>query len=88
MTYNLPIDAFTALEDAFGDRTKAEKVARVLENAFKDFQKESDSMTELKTKELSTKADLANTKAELLKWMFIFWAGQLVAIAGLIKLIG
>jgi hypothetical protein len=37
---------------------------------------------------LSTKADLASTKAELLKWMFIFWAGQLVAIAGLIKLIG
>ena len=40
---------------------------------------------------LSTKEDMrellkkiADTKADILKWMFIFWIGQLVATAGLL----
>ena len=33
---------------------------------------------------LSTKEDLANTKAEIIKWMFIFWMGQVAVIAGLL----
>ncbi|MEO5356124.1 MAG: hypothetical protein H7844_02365 [Nitrospirae bacterium YQR-1] len=52
------------------------------------------------TKEFATKADLllvearlsgkieaqiADTKAELLKWMFIFWASQIGIIVALIK---
>jgi hypothetical protein len=43
------------------------------------------------TKELATKNDIAatnikiaETKAELIKWMFIFWAGQLAAMFGLL----
>ena len=31
-----------------------------------------------------TKEDLANTKAEMIKWMFIFWVGQLAAMFGLL----
>lgn len=34
----------------------------------------------------ATKVDLANLKAELIKWMFIFWIGQFAAMATLIKL--
>jgi hypothetical protein len=33
---------------------------------------------------LATKEDLANNKAELIKWMFIFWIGQITVIAGLL----
>jgi len=33
---------------------------------------------------LATKEDLANTKAEIIKWMFIFWMGQVAVIAGLL----
>jgi len=33
---------------------------------------------------LATKEDLANTKAEMIKWMFIFWVGQLAAMFGLL----
>jgi hypothetical protein len=32
---------------------------------------------------LATKSELAETKAELIKWMFIFWAGQIVVITGI-----
>ena len=37
-----------------------------------------------------TKAELqkqiAETRADLIKWMFIFWIGQVVAIAGILRL--
>jgi hypothetical protein len=36
------------------------------------------------TKNLATKQELAETKAELIKWMFIFWVGQLAATFGLL----
>lgn len=35
---------------------------------------------------LATKQDLAETKAEVIKWMFIFWIGQVVATFGFILL--
>ena len=31
------------------------------------------------------KTDLAEAKADLIKWMFLFWIGQVVAVFGLIK---
>jgi DNA polymerase II large subunit len=30
------------------------------------------------------KTDLANTRADLIKWMFIFWMGQVVALVGIL----
>ncbi len=38
-------------------------------------------LTELK---LSMKADLSEVKAELLKWMFIFWVGQAGTMLGIL----
>jgi len=35
----------------------------------------------------ATKEDLANMKADIIKWMFIFWVGQLGALVAIIKLI-
>jgi hypothetical protein len=32
------------------------------------------------------KADIASTKAELIKWMFAFWAGQMAVIVALFTL--
>ncbi len=39
-----------------------------------------------KTKILATKADLGETKTEIIKWMFIFWIGQVAATFGFILL--
>jgi hypothetical protein len=33
------------------------------------------------------KADLANAKAELIRWMFVFWVGQVAVTVGLLKLL-
>jgi len=35
---------------------------------------------------LATKDDIANVKAEMIKWMFIFWIGQIAATFGFIIL--
>ena len=34
------------------------------------------------------KADIAHVKADLIKWMFIFWAGMLGSLVGILKLVG
>jgi len=31
----------------------------------------------MQERELATKMDLAEVKADIIKWMFIFWVGQL-----------
>jgi hypothetical protein len=33
-----------------------------------------------------TKAEIINTKAEIIKWMFVFWIGQVAATFGFILL--
>ena len=38
------------------------------------------------SKMLATKEDLANTKTEIIKWMFIFWVGQIAVTFGFILL--
>lgn len=35
------------------------------------------------SKILATKEDVANTKTEIIKWMFIFWIGQVAVTFGL-----
>ncbi len=36
-------------------------------------------------KHLATKADVAELKAELMRWMFIFWVGQMAATIAIVK---
>ena len=36
---------------------------------------------------IATKQDLAETKAEIIKWMFIFLVGQAAAIISIVKLL-
>jgi len=36
---------------------------------------------------VATKEDIANAKAEIIKWMFIFWIGQFASIVGIITAI-
>jgi hypothetical protein len=37
------------------------------------------------TKRLMTKQDGAEVKAEIIKWMFLFWIGQTAATAAIVK---
>lgn len=60
---------------------EARKVIAYFEEA-KD--KEITATVERKIEHLATKEDLANAKAELIKWLFIFLIGQTSVIAGIV----
>ncbi len=57
-------------------KTQAKAVAKAINEAI-----EAD--TERKKEILATKEDLANVKAEMIKWMFIFWISQIGVIGGI-----
>jgi|GEM_PF-973029 len=58
------------------DPTRA--IAESLEIAFRE---QEDDLT----KRLMTKQDGAEIKAEIIKWMFLFWIGQLAATVAIVK---
>ena len=35
---------------------------------------------------LATKTDLANMKADIIKWMFLFWIGQLASLIAILQI--
>ncbi len=43
--------------------------------------------TDLAEVKAELKTNLAEVKAEILKWMFIFWAGQIGALLAILKLV-
>lgn len=62
--------------------TRVEKKFEEKEKIFKD---DIRSLKEYMDKVFATKEDLSNVKADMIKWMFIFWIGQLAAILAIIK---
>ena len=66
------------LEAAQIEPPKARAIAESLEMAFRE---QEDDLT----KRLMTKQDGAEIKAEVIKWMFLFWIGQLAATAAIVK---
>jgi hypothetical protein len=74
----------------------AKDVKTVVQHAFREFgerQKHFEQRLEEKIqvqfeavwKACATKAELAEVKAELIRWMFIFWVGQIAATVALVK---
>jgi len=61
------------------DEKQAEKVIEYIENVNET---EITSHVEQKIENIATKVDLAQTKADLIKWMFIFWITQTLTILG------
>lgn len=83
------IQLFQLLKQRLGEK-EAEALVRFLDSRIRE-------SSEVSTKTLATKEDLANlraelkteiatTKAEIIKWMFIFWIGQIMVTFGFILL--
>lgn len=66
------------LEAAQIEPPKARAIAESLDLAFRE-QKED------LTKRLMTKQDGADIKAEIIKWMFLFWIGQIAVLIAAAK---
>ena len=79
------LQLFRILKERLGEK-EAEALVEFVDAKFKD-------QNESNTKVLATKEDIAvtrtmiaDTKAELIRWMFIFWIGQIAATFGFILL--
>jgi hypothetical protein len=68
------------LEAAQNEPSKARAIAESLELAFRE---QEDDLT----KRLMTKQDGADIKAEIIKWMFLFWIGQSAVLIAAAKLL-
>lgn len=70
------IQLFQLLKAKLGDREAEYLVSYVKSEVKSEFDNKKDV--------LATKEDLANTKAEIIKWMFLFWIGQVAVTVGIV----
>ena len=77
------IRLFELLKAKIGEK-EAEAFIDILEKRVD--KKFEDAKDTLATKEdiANMEIKLANTKAEIIKWMFIFWIGQIAVVAGML----
>ena len=66
------------LEGAKIESGQARAIAESLEIAFRDQEEDL-------TRRLMTKHDGSEMKAEIIKWMFLFWIGQVIFTVGIMK---
>jgi len=77
------------LEAASIEPPKARAIAESIEVPLRE--NESDLTKTLMTKEdgadlrAELRTEMANFKAEIIKWMFLFWIGQMAATAAIVK---
>ncbi len=80
------IQLFQILKQKLGEK-EAEALVEFVDSKLKE--NNESNLKVLATKEdianlrEEMKVEIANTKAELIKWMFIFWIGQLAAFIGI-----
>ena len=69
------ITLFNTLKEKLGEST-AQTVVEGIKSAVKEeFENKKDT--------LATKEDLANVKADIIKWMFVFWIGTTGVLSGI-----
>ena len=71
------IKLFELLKARIGEK-EAEAFVQILENKVDKKFEEAKSV-------LATKEDIANSKADMIKWMFIFWIGQMAVTITVVK---
>lgn len=68
----IEIKAYELFKSKFGEK-EAELFIEYVNSKAKFFEKKDI---------LATKADLSEVKADIIKWMFIFWTGTVITILG------
>lgn len=75
----------TELEKAGASHELSRSVARALELSQRKTATEVETnLKDWMTNRFATKEELGDFRTEILKWMFIFWSSQLLAIAGML----
>ncbi len=69
------IELYELLKSKMGEREAQSLVEYVKSSVKAEYEAKKDT--------LATKEDLANVKADLIKWMFAFWIGSIATLAGI-----
>jgi hypothetical protein len=72
------IELYEILKEKVGEKEAKTLVEYIEAKVEKKFQEKKDI--------LATKEDLANLRADIIKWMFIFWAGQIGALIAILQI--
>ena len=75
------VKILSILEAASIDPPKARAIAESLEVAMREQEEDL-------SKRLMTKQDGSELKAVIIKWMFLFWIGQIAVTTAIFKLLG
>lgn len=70
------IEMYNILKGKLGENEAKSLTEYVESKVERTFEKEKDV--------LATKEDLANVKSDIIKWMFIFWIGQIAVTLGIV----
>jgi hypothetical protein len=69
------LQLFQIIKQKLGD-SEAEALVTFVDAKIKD-------ANEQNLKVLATKEDIANSRADMIKWMFIFWLGSISVLSGI-----
>ncbi|WP_420265871.1 hypothetical protein [Candidatus Magnetominusculus dajiuhuensis] len=72
------------MRDKLGDEA-SEAFVEIFNKVDSESRKELATKSDLENVKLELRAEIEKSKSETLKWMFIFWAGQLIAIFAMLK---
>jgi hypothetical protein len=79
------IELYEILKEKIGEKEAKTLVEYIEAKVEKRFQEKKDILaTKLDIEELRT--EMQKMKAEIIKWMFIFWAGQIGALIAILQI--
>ena len=75
------IKIFEVLKSHFGD-AEAKFLIEEIEKIDSSIETKVEKAFDIKKDIMATKTDVAESKNEIIKWMFIFWVGQFTVLVG------
>lgn len=85
MNAETSLKLFELTQEFIKDKAKArEFVSKIEQSVDQKFESKKEILAS-KEDVSDVKNELAHTKADLIKWMFIFWVGQILAILAIVN---
>lgn len=87
MNAETSLKLFELTQEFIKDKTKArEFVSRIEQTVDTKFAQQKEILAS-KSDIADVKQEVSNVKADLIKWMFIFWIGQILAVSAIVNFI-
>ena len=80
------IDLYNILKAKFGDQ-EAQSVVQGIKSAVKDEFDNKKDVLATKQDLMDLRIEMEKNRSDLIKWMFIFWIGQLAAFTAIAKFV-